>query len=137
MESQKNINLLDHKSEDNPRFQTKKWYIINNTNNSQYDEGNENDPTIKTDTEIVKPFLCDYAGAYILVTGNIRVTGGNNNTKAVFKNCHPFTRSEIHLNDEHVETADNFDLIMNMYNLIEYSDNYSDSTVSLYRTTPR
>ena len=74
------------------------------------------------------------------MTGNIKVVGGNNNTKAAFKNCHPFTRSEIHSNDEHVETADNLDLIMNKYNLIEYSDNYSESNASLYhfkRQEPR
>ena len=66
------------------------------------------------------------------MTGNIAAVGGNDNTKAAFKNCHPFTKSESHLNDEHVETADNLDLIMDMYNLIEYYDNYSDSTASLY-----
>ena len=66
------------------------------------------------------------------MTGNITVAGGNNDTKAAFKNCHPCIRSEIHLNDEHIETADDLDLIMNMYNLIEYSDNYSDSTASSY-----
>ena len=91
-----------------------------------------NDTTVKIDTEVEKPFLVDYADAYILVTSNITVVGGDNNTSAAFKNCHPFTRSEIHLNDEHVETADNLDLIMNVYNLIEYSDNYSDSTASLH-----
>ena len=41
--------------------------------------------------------------------------------------------SEIHLNDEHVESSDNLDIIINMYNLIEYSDNYEDSTASLYQ----
>ena len=76
--------------------------------------------------------MCDYADAYILVTGNITVHNGNVNSKVPFRNCHPFTKSEIHLNDEYVETADNLDLITNMYNLIEYSDNYSDSTASLY-----
>ena len=80
---------------------------------------------------MVEPFLCDYADAYILVTGNITATGGNANTKAAFKNYHPFIKSEIHLNDEHVETADNLDWIMNIYSLIEYSDNYSDCTAFL------
>ena len=131
MESQKIINLLDGKDEDDPKFKTKKWFIINDRNNGQYSEGEENDPTIKIDTEVLKLFLCDYSDACILVTGNIKVTGGDENTKAAFKNCHPFT-SEIHLNDEHVETTDNLDLIMYMYNLIEYSDNYSDSAASLY-----
>ena len=76
--------------------------------------------------------MCDDADAYILVTDNITVGDNDNKTKAAFKNCHSFPRSEIHLNGEHVETADNLDLIMNMYNLTEYSDNYSDSTASLY-----
>ena len=54
-------------------------------------------------------------------------------TNADFKSCHPFTRSVMHLNDEHIASSENTDLIMNMYNLIEYSDNYSDSTASLYQ----
>ena len=54
-------------------------------------------------------------------------------TKVAFKNCHSFTKSEIHLNDQRVEDSDDLDIIMNMYNLIENSDNYSDSTASLYQ----
>ena len=50
-----------------------------------------------------------------------------------FKYCAPSTRSVTHINDEHVETAENLDIIMPMYNLIEYSDNYSDSSGSLYQ----
>ena len=88
---------------------------------------------MKIDTEVVKPFLCDLADAYILVTGDNAVTRGNANKNVAFKNCHPFTKCKIHLNDEHIEDFDNLDIIMNMYNLIEYSDNYSDSTASLYQ----
>ena len=133
MESQKIKNLLDHKEEDYPKYQTKKWYIINDRNNGQYGEGTENCKPIKIDTEVAKLFLYDYADAYILVTGDIAAFGGNANTKVAFKNCHPFTKSEINLNDEHVEDSDNLDLIMNMYNSIEYSDNYSDCTASLHQ----
>ena len=132
MESQKIINLLDHKDGDYPKFQTKKWYIINDRNNGQYSQGEEYDPAVKIDTEDVEPFLCDYTDAYILVIGDIKVVGGDTKTKA-FKNCHPFTRSEIHVNVEHVETADNLDLSIKMYNLVEYSDNYPDPTASLYQ----
>ena len=57
MESQKIINLLDHKDEDDPKIHTKKWYIINDQNNGQYGKGRENDSTIKFSTEIVKPFI--------------------------------------------------------------------------------
>ena len=79
------------------------------------------------------PNLCDYSDAYILVTGNITATGGNANTKVAFKNCAPFTRCVAHINDEHVETAENLDIIMPMYNLLEHSDNYADSSGSLHR----
>ena len=81
----------------------------------------------------MKPNLCDYPDAYILVTGDIAVVNANNNTKVCFKNCSPFTRCVIHLNDEHIKTAENLDLIMNMYNLIEYSDNYVQSLGSSWQ----
>ena len=47
MESQKITNLLDHKDDNDPIFETKKWYIINDLNNGQYGKGNENDSTVK------------------------------------------------------------------------------------------
>ena len=74
-----------------------------------------------------------YLEAYILVTGYTTVTGGNENTKLAFKNCAPFTKCTTHINDEHVDNADNLDIIMPMYNLIEYSDNYSDNSGSLWQ----
>ena len=67
------------------------------------------------------------------MTGDIKVTGIAPNTNAAFKNCAPFTRCVTHINDEHVETAENLGIIMPMYNLIEYSDNYTDSYESLYQ----
>ena len=67
---------------------------------------------IKFSTDVVKPFLVDYSDAYTLVPGDIKVVGGDNNTKVAFKNCHPFTRAIIQLNDEHVETANLLDLTM-------------------------
>ena len=69
---------------------------------------------------------------YILVTGDIKVAGVAENTNVVFKNCAPFTRCVTHLNDEHVKTTEKLDIIMLMYNLIEYSDNYADSCGCLY-----
>ena len=133
MESKKIKNLLNHKEENNLKYQTKKWYIINDQNNGQYPEGDINDNAIKIYTEVVKPFLCDYADAYILVTGNNTVVSGAANTKVAFKNCYPFVKSDIHLNDVHVENSNNLDAIMKMYNLIECSDNYEDSAASLYQ----
>ena len=94
-------------------------------------EGNEDDTTVKYETKVIKSDLCDFSDTYILVTGNITVTGGDANTRVAFKNCALFTKSITHINDEHVDNADNLDIIMPMYNLIEYSDNYSDASRSL------
>ena len=67
------------------------------------------------------------------MTGDIKVADVAADTNVAFKNCAPFTRCVIHINDEHVETAENLDIIMPMYNLIGYSDNYVDSSGSLYQ----
>ena len=67
------------------------------------------------------------------MTGDIKLTNIAADTNVEFKNCAPFTRCVTHINDEHVETAENLDIIMPMYNLIEYSDNNSDSFGSLYQ----
>ena len=67
--------------------------------------------------------LCDYSDAYILVLGNITVTGGNANTKVAFKNCTPFEKWRIEINETFVDDAQHINIAMPMYNLIEYSDN--------------
>ena len=59
--------------------------------------------------------------------------GGDANTKVAFKNCAPFTKCIIHINNERVHGANNLDIIMLMYNLIEYSDNYADTSGSLWQ----
>ena len=133
MESKKIINLLDHKDEDDPRFETKKWYILNDHNNGNYGSGEDVQSIVKFNTEIVKPFLCDYSDAYILVTGNIKVEATDNDTRVANKICHPFTRASFKLNDKQVDTSDNLDLTMNLYNMLEYSDKYAYTTGSLYQ----
>ena len=132
MESQKIINLLDHKDKDNPRFEKCKWYPVNDHHNGNYSQGDDVRSVVKFATETVRPFLCDYSDAYILVTSNIKVQNGNDATRVAVKNCHPFTRASFKLNDEQVHTADNLNLTMNLYNVLEYSDNYADTTGSLY-----
>ena len=137
MENQKIINLLDKIDTDSKHFATKKWYIINDENNTNYgvnkDTGADNRDTIKYDTRVLKPNLCDYAEAYILVDGTIRATNAVNATRLPLKNCAPFTKCNLEINDEHVDTAENLDIVMSMYNLIEYSDNYQDSSATLYQ----
>ena len=71
MENQNIINLLDKIDADFKHFATKKWYVINDENNTNYgvnkDTGANNTDTVKYDTRVLKPNLCDYAEAYILV----------------------------------------------------------------------
>ena len=135
MENQKITNLLDKIDTDSKHFATKRWYIMNDENNTNYgvnkDTGADNPDTIKYDTRSLKPNLCDYAEAYILVDGTIRAAAADANTRLALKNCAPFTKCNLEINNEHVDTAENLDIVM--YNLIEYSDNYQDSSATLYQ----
>ena len=132
MESQKIINLLGSNEYESQKFATKRWYIIDdqNTGNNAYGNG-EDSTTIKFETKVIKPNLCDCSDAYILVTGNIQNKPAN--SVVAFKNCAPFCTCDVTINDEHVEKAEDLDIVMPMYNLLEYSDNYQNSTGSLYQ----
>ena len=90
--------------------------------------------SIKYETKVIKSNFCDYSHGYILVKGDIKVIGINANTNVAFKNFAPFTRHKLiltHRYDEHIDTAENLDITLPMYNLIEYSNNYSDTSESL------
>ena len=89
----------------------KKWYIINDENNTNYgvnkDTGENNPDNIKYDTIVLKPNLRDYADAYILVDGTIRAQSRpipaapiNANTRLALKNCVPFTKCNLEVNDD-------------------------------------
>ena len=67
-----------------------------------------------------------------LVDGTIRAAAANADTRLSLKNCAPFTKCDLEINDEHVDTAENLDKTMPMDNLVEYSDNYKDSSATLY-----
>ena len=86
METQKIINLLNGSDNENSKFATQKWYIIDNESNGNYSHPD----SIKFLTKSIESSLCDYSDAYVLVTGNINVTAGDDNTKVPFKNCAPF-----------------------------------------------
>ena len=135
MENQKIINLLNKTDTKSKNFATKKWYIINDLANVVYgvdkNNGTGNPALIQYETKVLKSNLCDYADAYILVTGKIRMNA--NNARTALKNCAPFTKRIIEINDEQVETANDLNLVMPMYNLIEYSDNCQDSSATLYQ----
>ena len=68
-----------------------------------------------------------------MVDGTIRAAAADANTRLALKNGAPFIKCNLEINDEHVDTAENLDITMPMYNLIEYSDNYQDSSATLYQ----
>ena len=115
MKTQKIINLLNDSSNEESKFDTKKWYVIDSqTTKGKYKQGD----VIIFETETIKSSLFDYSDAFILVTGDITVTA-DNNTDIAFKNWAPFSTCTAKIND--------------IYNLIEYSDNYSDTLGSLWQ----
>ena len=127
METQKIVNLLNGSDNDSSRFATKKWYIIDSESKGNY----STDEEIKSLTRSIESSPCDYSDSYILVTGNINVNGGNNNTKVAFKNCVQFKKCRTEINETFVDKAGHINIVMPMYNLIEHSDNYSDTSGSL------
>ena len=92
---------------------------------------------------MLKFSLCDYSDAYIHVRGTITVNNTaaegaaahDNNKKAIFKNCAPFTNCISEINNTDLDNAKDLDIVMPMYNLIEYSDNYSKTSGSMWQFT--
>ena len=103
MENQNIINLLNKSGTNSIHFATKIWYIINDENNTNYgvnkDTGAGAPDTIKYDNRVLKPNLCESTEAYILVDGAIRAAAANANTRLVLKNCAPFTKCSLEIND--------------------------------------
>ena len=133
METQKIVNLLGDVDNEYSKFVTRKWHDINDQNNTDYGEGNKSGTTIKFESKVIKSSFCGYSDPYMLVTGDVTATGGDANTTVAFENRVPFMKCITHINDEHADGADTLDIIMPMYNLIEYSDNYSDTSSSLWQ----
>ena len=138
METQKIVNLLNGSDNENSKFATKKWYIIDSESNGNYSHHNP----IKFLTKSIESSLCDYSDAYILVTGNITVKRRNAAdtadialgaiTQVAFKNCVLFEKCSTEIDGTLVDEANFINITMPMYNLIEYSDNYSDTSGSLW-----
>ena len=88
-----------------------------------------------------KSSLCDYSDAYILVKGTITVNNtaattaaaNNANKEVMLKNASSFTDFESEINNVEIDNAKDIDIVMLMYNLIEYSDNYSKTSGSLWQ----
>ena len=137
MEYQKIANLLDDASNQSSKFKTKNWVEKNDESRGTYNVNSQ----IKFETTMLKSSLRDYSDAYILVKGTITVNNtaaansdaNNTNKKVIFKNCAPFTNCISEINNTQVDSVKGIDIVMPMYNLIEYSDNYSKTCGSLWQ----
>ena len=109
-------------------FATKKWYVSDCETKSNYWHENP----IKFLTRPLESSLWDYSDAYVLVTGNIAVIWADNNTKVAFKNCAPFMKCRTETNETFIDETEH-NIAMPMYNLIEYSGSYSDTSGSLWQ----
>ena len=138
MEYQKIVNLIDDITlNQQSKFRTRNWLEINDESRGAYNVNSQ----IKFKTTMLKSSLCDYSDAYSLVKGTITVNNiaaqgaaaNNTNKKVIFKNCAPFTNCISEINNIQIDNAKDIDIVMPMYNLIEYSDNYAKTTGSLWQ----
>ena len=123
--------LLSEESEKLSKFVTREYVSVNSLSNTY----NEN-KSIRFKTPMLRSDLCDYADAYILVNVTITVAGNNprdrQNKPLILKNIAPFVSCITRINGELIEDADDLDIVMPMYNLLEYSKNYRKTIGSLY-----
>ena len=82
-------------------------------------------------TEVSKSNLCDYNDAYILVRRDITIVGRKLKTELALKTCLSFTKCITKIDETTIDDAEDLDLVAAIYNLPEYSSNYSDTTGSL------
>ena len=138
MEYPKIANLIDDDASNQPsKFKTGNWIETNDESRGAYNVNSQ----IKFKTTMLKSSLCNYSDAYILVKGTITVNNtaaqgaaaNNTNKKVIFKNCAPFTNCISEINNTQIDNAKDIDIVMPMYNLIEYSDNYAKTTGSLWQ----
>ena len=132
MKYQKIINLLGSTSDKVPRFITKKWTEIHDQSGTAEDRYKPS-KQIRFKASMLRLDLCDYIDAYIVVKGKIIVTNPNNDAydkKLVFKNNAPSTSCILKISNTPIDYAEDLDIVMPMYNLIEYSKNYRKTTGS-------
>ena len=117
----------------------KNWVEINDESRETYNVQSQ----IKFKTTMLKSSLCDYSDACILVKGKLTITAAGADAAArqaderdkgvEFKNFAPFTNCISEINNTQVDNAEDIDIVMPMYNLIEYSDNYTKTSGSLWQ----
>ena len=138
MKYQKISNLLESTSDNLSKFRTRNWVEINDES-----RGNYANSDIRFKTTMLRSNLCDYVDSYILVKGTITITGAGDDEDARqadernkgvrFKNCAPFSKCISRINNTDIDNVHDIDIVMPMYNLTEYSDNYSNTSGSLWK----
>ena len=129
--------MLDSTSNKPSKFRTRNWVEINDDIRGAYSPNKQ----IRFKTTMPRSSLCDYSDAYILFKGNISVNNtvvsavdpNNRNKKVIFKNYARFTNCLSKINDTQIDNAEFIEIVMPMYNLTEYSDNYSKTSGSLWQ----
>ena len=131
MEYDKINNLLGSESENLSEFITREYVKVNSLSNTY----NEN-KSMRFKTPMLRSDLCDYVDACIVVNGIITAAGNQprnrQNRPVILKNNAPFFSCITRINNELIEDADELDIVMPMYNLLEYSKNYRKTIGSLY-----
>ena len=131
--SQNNINNVTSKilsllsKANNSKFLTRKSNIVKDNSKANYCEGNE----IIRNTEVLESNLRDYNDACFLVTSYITARAALE-TQVGSINCAPFTKCTTQIEKTTIDDSENLLLVMPMYNLIEYSSNYSETTGYLW-----
>ena len=139
MECQKIANLLDDASKHPSKFKTKTWVEVNDESRGTCNVNSQ----IKFKSTMLKSSLCDYSDAYILVKGKITIAGAGDDAAARqaderdkgvgFKNCAPFTNCISEINNTQIDNCIDIDIVMPLYNLLEYSDNYAKTSGTLWQ----
>ena len=143
MEYQKIINFLDNTPNQPTKFTKKNWVGINDDSHGSHNTTSQ----IEFKTSMLRSSLCYYIYAYyayIFLRGTITIAAlagvrENNGIQVAFKNRAPFTNCINERNNTQIDNAKDIDIVMPMYNVIEYSDNYSKTSCSLsqyYRDEP-
>ena len=137
MEYQKITNLLGTTLDEIPRFITKKWVEVHDQSGSA-DDRYKPSKQIRFKTSMLRSDLCDFSDAHIVVKGDITLTKTNTrgfidtrNRFLAFKNNASFTNCISKNNNVFIDKAVDLDIVMPIYNLLEYSKNYRKMMTSL------
>ena len=137
MKYQNITNFLGKTSEKVPRFVTKKGIKVPDQSGTAENIYNSN-KQIRFKTSMIRSELCDYSDAYIVVKGTITVEGAENidkhNRNLLLKNNAPFISCISKINNTLIDNAEDLDFVMPIYNLFDYSKNYSKTSGSLWNS---